>query len=271
MRIGDRNGPATRFRGDLLGKGISVQEWLTCSRTVEDARHRLFCFPYAGGSAGIYKTWGDEVGLTVEVHAAQLPGRPGRMNESPIDDVDAVAEALVEEIEPLADVPISLYGHSMGALVAFEIARRLESEYRLVPRNLFVAARRAPHIVSRNQTLHLQSDERVRSFLRELRAFPADVLDNNEVMELLLPALRADLKLDGMYEYTPGAGVACPVIAFTGEEDEYVLADEIAGWSMHAGGGFELVRIPGDHFFMDHAVHRRPLLARIKRELAEAR
>lgn len=241
--------------------------WLTSPRPVDDPVYRLFCFPYAGGSAAIYKPWPELLTASVEVQAVQLPGRSGRMEETPVDDIEQVLEALLFAIEPFTDLPFAFYGHSMGALLAFEVTKRLWAEHRVGPTHLFVAARRAPHQPSRNQTLHEQPTEKVVSFLRSLRAVPAEVLDHAELMELLLPALRADLKLDGLYEYAPGAGVSCPVIAFGGQDDEYVLDDEIAGWSMHAGGGFELVTLPGDHFFVDQPTGRRLLLERIRKEI----
>lgn len=245
--------------------------WLTCPRPVEDPAVRLFCFPYAGGSAQIYKPWVSLLPANVEIHAAQLPGRAGRLGDRPVDTMDEVLAPLLDAVEPLTDVPFAFYGHSMGSLLAFELARKMEEEIRLQPTHLFVAARRAPHLESRNRTLHEQPSEKVREFLRTLHAVPVEVLDNDELMELLLPALRADLKLDGLYEYTPGRGVSCPVIAFTGVSDPYVLSDEIAGWAVHAGGGFELVQLVGDHFFMDHPVHRVPLLRRLQSELMHHR
>jgi medium-chain acyl-[acyl-carrier-protein] hydrolase len=189
------------------------------------------------------------------------------MSEPPIDELDAFVEPLLEAIEPVTDVPFLFYGHSMGALIAYELARRLWDEFRQSPQRLFVGARRAPHLVSRNQTLHEQSSEKVRDFLLGLRSSAAEVLQNDEIMELLLPALRADLKLDGLYEYLPGSGVSCPITAFTGKDDEYVLRDEISGWSLHTGGEFDLNVIPGDHFFIDHPQHRFPVIRALIDEL----
>ncbi len=240
--------------------------WLTSPRPLEEPAARLFCFPYAGGAASIYKPWVDLLPPSVEIQSVQLPGRPGRMNEATVDQISDLLQPLVEAIEPLTDVPFAFYGHSMGSLIAFEVTKRLADEFRLQPDRLFVAARRAPHMVSRNQTLHQQPLPKVREFLRSLRAVPNEVLDNDELMQLLLPALRADLKLDGLYEYTPGPGVPCPVVAFTGQDDQYVLRPEIAGWAMHAGGGFDLRIVPGDHFFMDRPKNRAVLLEAIRKE-----
>lgn len=246
---------------------MDEDRWLTSPRPVEDPSFRLFCFPYAGGSATIFKPWVDLLPPSIEIQTLQLPGRPGRMNEAPVDEIDPIVEAATEAIEPLTDVPYAFYGHSMGSLVAYEVTKRVWEEYRHGPTHLFVAARRAPHMISRNQTLHVQPAEKVRDFLKTLRVVPAEVLDNKELMELLLPALRADLKLDGMYDYQPGTGVACPIVAFTGQDDEYVYRDEISGWSMHAGGGFDLRVLPGDHFFMDHPKHRLALIKAIEEEV----
>jgi medium-chain acyl-[acyl-carrier-protein] hydrolase len=244
------------------------EAWLTSPKTVEEPAARLFCFPYAGGSSAIFKPWVDLVPPTVEIQSLQLPGRPGRMSESPVDSLADLVEPIVEAIEPLTDVPFAFYGHSMGSLVAFEVTKRLAREFRTQPDQLFVAARRAPHMVSRDQTLHEQPLERVREFLRSLRAFPSEVLDHEELMQLLLPALRADLKLDGLYVFSPGEGVSCPIVAFTGQDDAYVLKNEIEGWSMHAGGGFECHTVPGDHFFMDQPKNREVLLDLIRKEWA---
>lgn len=245
------------------------QAWLTSPRPVDEPVARLFCFPYAGGSAQTFKPWAELIPDPVEIQALQLPGRPGRMNETPIDSLEPLIESIVEAIEPLTDVPYAFYGHSMGSLIAFETTKRLADEFRTQPDKLFVAARRAPHLVSRDQTLHEQPLDKVRSFLKSLRAVPNEILANDELMQLLWPALRADLKLDGLYAYTPGPGVPCPVIAFTGQDDEYVSRPEISGWSMHAGGEFELHVIPGDHFFMDQPKNRQVLLNLIHKEWAD--
>jgi medium-chain acyl-[acyl-carrier-protein] hydrolase len=264
-----RGPPIGLTEGSIETMASDSNSWWTSPRPVEEPTARLFCFPYAGGAAATFKPWPELLPPGIEVQTLQLPGRPGRMNEPPIDQLSDLLEPIVEELEPLTDLPFAFYGHSMGSLIAFEVTKRLAEEFRIQPDRLFAAARRAPHLVSRDQTLHEQPLPRVREFLRGLRAVPNEVLDNEELMQLLLPALRADLKLDGLYEYQPGVGVSCPIVAFTGQDDEYVLRPEIAGWSMHAGGGFDLRVIPGDHFFMDQPKNRKVLLEAIRADWAD--
>lgn len=190
------------------------------------------------------------------------------MNEPPLDSASDVVDALLEALDPWTDRPYAFYGHSMGALVAFELARRQWQERRRGPDELFVGSRRAPHIPPRHSALHEQPTERVLDFLKSLRVAPPEILDNAELMELLLPTLRADLKVDVTYEYAPGPGVACPIHAFSGLDDEYVLKEEIAEWSHHAGGHFNLRFLAGDHFFLDHPQRRVPLLKAVEQQLA---
>lgn len=247
---------------------LDSQRWFLGLGSRDNPSARLFCFPYAGGSATIYRDWSELLPREIEVCPVQLPGRPGRMEEPALDDLGEVTDAVIEAMDPFTDLPYALYGHSMGSLLAYELARRQWREARPGPVHLFIGARRAPHLISRAPAIHEEPAERVRSFLKTLRVVPDEVLDHDELMELLLPTLRADLKLDVTYAYEPGSAVACPIDAFGGIEDHYVLKGELAAWSMHTGSAFSLQMIPGDHFFLDDPRKRLPLIDTIRRELA---
>lgn len=242
--------------------------WLTGVGSKSDPTLRLLCFPYAGGSAAIFRDWNDLFPNQMEVCAVQLPGRPGRMEEPALDDLNEVIDAVTEAMDPYTDLPYALYGHSMGSLLAYELARRQWRDARPLPVHLFIGARRAPHLTSRAPTVYQEPAERIRSFLKTLRVVPDEVLDHDELMDLLLPTLRADLKLDVTYEYEPGSAVACPIDVFGGIDDHYVPKEELAAWSLHTGSAFALHMLPGDHFFLDDPRKRKPMIDTIRRELA---
>jgi medium-chain acyl-[acyl-carrier-protein] hydrolase len=231
-------------------------------------RIRLFCLPYAGGSARMFATWRDGLPENVEVVPVEPPGRGARFNEP----LHHRAEPLVDDLLPVLlarrDTPFALFGHSMGAVLAFELARRLEQRYGAPPLHLFVSAFRAPHLAPGAVPDHSLPDEQFRARLREFKGTPEEVLADEGLMELFVPILRADLAIADTYRSTGGAPVTCPVTAFAGTEDQEVGVPAVAQWSRHTTGGFALKAVPGDHFFL-HS-HRDLLLGEIARGLGAA-
>jgi medium-chain acyl-[acyl-carrier-protein] hydrolase len=243
------------------------KSWFGSFKPNPKAQLRLFCFPYAGGGASVYRSWEQQLPSLVEVRAVQLPGRENRMGERPFTRVEPLVEALAEALLPFLDLPFAFFGHSMGAVVAFELARKLRTAVNLEPRHLFVSGRIAPHIVRVEPPNYNLPDPELIEELRRLDGTPEEALEHPELMGLMLPLLRADFELVQTYSYADGAPLGCSVTAFGGLKDKEVSREELAGWREHTAGDFSLRMFEGGHFFL-HAA-RSQILAAVSAELLE--
>ena len=209
---------------------------------------QLFCFPFAGGGASAFRKWGTKLPGNVELCAIQLPGREDRLLEPPFRQVGPLVNALSEAVSP--EKPFVFFGHSMGALLAFELCRRLRRLEARHPAHLFVSGFRAPHLPDRKAPTYDLPDASFLEKLRRLSGTPDEVLQSGELMTVFMPALRADFALTETYSYVHEMPLECSVSAFVGSDDQEVNDDEIAAWSQHTTGSFSLQKIPGDHFFL---------------------
>lgn len=232
-------------------------------RPTPDAELRLFCFPYAGGGASIFRTWPDGLPEQVEVCAVQLPGREARIGEPAYRRMSPLVADLAEAITPYLDRPFAFFGHSMGALVAFELARELRRTSRPEPVRLSLAAFRAPQLPNPNIRIHHLPDEVFKVVLRG-EGVPEEVLGNDELMAALLPTLRADFEVCDSYEYAEQSPLACPVSIFGGLEDLRVAPDSLEGWRAHTDATSSLSTYAGSHFFLHSA--QEELLADVTRD-----
>jgi medium-chain acyl-[acyl-carrier-protein] hydrolase len=240
--------------------------WLAIQRTVDNPRLRLFCLPYAGGGAAVYRRWPEDLPGDVEIVALQLPGRERRIAERPCTDMTEVVSEVCHAIAPLLDRPFALFGHSMGAIIVFETARRLSASHGLQPMRLFVSGRRAPHLPARKAPIHHLPHDEFLAEIRELKGTPAEVLANADLMELMTPMLRADFRMIETYRHAPAQPLACDLIAFGGETDDEVNRDEVAAWRSATSGRFRMEMLPGDHFFLNS--QRARLMPLLSEELA---
>jgi medium-chain acyl-[acyl-carrier-protein] hydrolase len=212
---------------------------------------RLFCFHYAGGGASVYRQWAGKLPAWIQVCAMQLPGRETRMGERGYTHMKATIEEVAETICPLLDKPFYLFGHSMGAAISFELARFLRRSDLPQPSHLFVSARRGPQVPRRDEVLyHTLPDREFLAAIKKLGGTPDEVLQNEELMELFLPLLRADFTLLETYKYSPEPPLACPISAYCGTQDKEVNEEEMAGWREQTSSSFTLKMIPGGHFFI---------------------
>lgn len=235
----------------MLGK------WVTCYHPNARARIRMFCFPFAGGGALTFRTWHDHLPSTVEVCAIQLPGRGNRLREPPLDRMGPLVQALVPALIPYLDRPFVFFGHSMGALIAFEIARQLRSEFVIGPKHLFVSGRAAPQIPeAERRTYDLPEPEFVDE-LRRLNGTPKEVLEHPELLGLMIPILRADFAICQNYVCSPEAPFSFPLTAFGGLQDEDISRQHLDQWREQTTAEFKMQMFPGDHFFLQMA---QPLL-----------
>lgn len=230
---------------------------------------RLLCLAYAGGRPQVFSTWPSLLPHDVEVAAVELPGRGARSRERPHTRVRPLVDALATAIEADLDAPYAIFGHSLGALLGFELARELRDRGLPPPEALLVASSPAPHMPMTEGSLAELAESAVAAQLEELGASRASGL-TAEARSLLLPYLRADLELYDTYEYVPGDPLDMPIAAYGGRFDAVVSEEELAAWEEQTAARFGGVRLlPGDHFFL-HAADG-VLAAAVARELEALR
>jgi len=234
------------------------------------ARHptlRLLCLPHAGGGPALFRPWAEALPPDVELVAAQLPGRERRLAETPCRDVETIVTGLVAAVLALAPVPLVLYGHSLGASLALDLAvalTRAQAPLALVT----VAARSAPHLPPRRPPLSPLDD---RAFLNAIGAMggtPREALEHAELMAMVLPVLRADFALSEGFVRPAVPAVACPLLALRGHDDPYVAAADMRAWSAFAAGRFRFEEMAAGHFFAQS--HRDDILRLIFEETGRA-
>lgn len=226
--------------------------WIRRFHAAPGAHSRLLCLPHAGGAASYFFGVSQRLTPRVEVLAVQYPGRQDRYREPCVDSVEGLAEHVTTALTPWLDRPLALFGHSMGAAVAFEVATRLERTG-IVPTALFVSGRRAPSRF-REETVHLRDDDGIIAEVRQLSGTDDQVLAEDDLIRMALPAIRNDYRAIETYRGRPGATVSCPVHALVGDDDPKATVDEVDAWRDHTTGGFELHLFPGGHFYLDQHV-----------------
>ena len=225
--------------------------WITGRKPNPQARLRLFCFPYAGTGAAIYRNWSDGLPQDIEVCPIQLPGRGTRMMETPFTELSALVEALATGLAPLLDKPFAFFGHSLGALVAFELAQLLRKQSGVQPVRLFVSGDRAPQLGSRHRPIHALPANQFLDELRSLNGTPDQILENIELMQIMLPVLRADFAIYEGYSYSAQPPLECFISGFGGLQDQRVSRDDLEAWRDQTTDAFSLRMFPGDHFFLN--------------------
>lgn len=216
---------------------------------------RLVCTPYAGGSSGVYQPWVRLLPAAIELYAVQLAGHGQRVGRPAHDRLDELVLELTRAIVPWLDRPFVLFGHSLGALVSFELARALRRCFCLTPALLVVSGYRAPHLPARRQPIHDLPREPFWQEVRRLNGTRPEVLADPELTGLLEPALRADFACVETYRHECEAPLECPIVAFGGRDDAEVPVEDLEAWAQHTEAGFSLSMFAGDHFFV-HAEQR---------------
>jgi medium-chain acyl-[acyl-carrier-protein] hydrolase len=245
---------------------------LLVTRKKPHARYRLFCFPYSGGSAAVFQPWEELLPDDIELVAIRLPGHSGRMNEVPLTSVAEMADSLMPTITAWLDRPYLIYGHSLGAIVAFELLHALQAKRLPLPHHFFCAGRRAPHAPPRIEPIHDWPLERFVSELRRLNGTPEILLTNPSWIDLFIPILRTDLKAAYIYHREPDVKLECSASAFCGSRDLIVLHQDMAGWREHFSEPPVFRTFEGGHFFLDdsQASLVEAICDRVVRRAAEA-
>lgn len=213
------------------------------------AHRQLFCFPHAGGGPAFFRSWRDQLAPEIAVRRVLLPGREWRLEEPPFRHICELLGPLCAALEPHLDQPYALFGHSMGAIVAYEVARWFSRSPQRGPRCLIVSGRRAPGLASSHLLSGLPDDEFVAEVGR-LNGIPPQVLGESGLLEMVLPALRADFELAENYQPLPGGRLDCPVVAYLGTDDPEVDSDGMLRWREVTTGEFSLRAFRGDHFYL---------------------
>jgi medium-chain acyl-[acyl-carrier-protein] hydrolase len=215
------------------------------------AQARLFCFPFAGGSAAVFAGWGEKLKPGIEVWAAQPRGRGRRFSEPPHRSVAEMVQDYLPVLRAHLDLPFAFYGHSLGGLLALELAQQLRAEELPLPGHLFIGAS-APPVAGliHPRISHLSDEGFVTAVQERYSGIPESVLKESELMEIFLPALKADFSAYETFDRNCVTQVRCPITAFAGRDDAVIAPDVMQDWCRHTEVSFDLRIVPGDHFFL---------------------
>lgn len=230
-----------------------ASSWFQRAENDPESRLRLFCFPYAGGGTSIFRFWPRQLGPRVAVTPALLPGREERAHEPLCTRFESIVEPLVQQIGPYLDRPFALFGHSMGALIAFELARRVRAEYGVEPNHLFVSGQAGARLFKTNRRLHELPEPEFLALVRRLNGTPREVLADAQMRAIIFRVLRADFAVCDTYSYVPDLPLKCPITVLGGAQDYHVGRAQLGGWVEHTTGNFRLHLLAGNHFFINHS------------------
>ncbi|MFU2208078.1 thioesterase II family protein [Solidesulfovibrio sp. C21] len=234
--------------------------WLMGAEGGDDPLLRLFCFPYGGSGASIYRHWQEDVSDGIEVCPVQLPGRENRINDPLATDMEGLLDSLLACVEDGSDIPFAFFGHSMGGIIAFELARHLGERHLVEPVHLFISGTPIPRMFEEHARTgrcyhRLPDDQFLKLVLGTSKGIPDQVLLSEEMMRLILPILRADLALMESLPLASGrAPLPIPMTVFGGAHDELVAPTAVAAWENYTTASFTKIMFPGGHYFL-HTDH----------------
>ncbi|GGS14588.1 hypothetical protein GCM10010252_62580 [Streptomyces aureoverticillatus] len=212
-------------------------------------RKPLLCLPYAGGGSRSYDSWQRLLPAAVDAQTLRLPGRESRIADPVPDDARALAAEIADELGPHLDGPFALFGHSLGAVLSYEIALRLRDRFGLTPRCVVVSGSRPPHLLVTGRQYSAMDDATLRGALDTMGGTDPEVLADPELWHLVEPAIRADLTLSDSYTHRPAPPLSCPLIAYGSKEDIDLDRESLDAWRAYTTGPFAARIFPGDHFY----------------------
>lgn len=227
-------------------------KWFKNLRSSENCKIRMFCFPHAGGSAEAFKHWGKYLPDWMELYSIQLPGRSNRLSEPLINDIKELVDKATNEIIPLLNSKSYIFlGHSLGGVIAFEVAKTLRRLNQKLPEHLFIVGRESPKIPE-DVPMHNATNEDLIEYLRSESGTHEEVFNNKDLIQLLLPIIRADLKLTETYSkyYIVENQLSCPISVFWGTLETRLTEQKLEGWENETSNGFDIEQFEGHHFFL---------------------
>lgn len=227
-------------------------------RFVEDIKRsdkkRLFCFPYAGGGASIYRDWKNAFS-DVCVYGVQYPGKEKRISEKPIIHMEELVNKMEDELYMvMKDCPFILFGHSFGTKVEYELSLRIHSDLGIWPEAIIVSGGRAPSIKEPQPIYELEDDLFIKNIVKRYKSIPEELIANKDIMDIFLPSIRADFIIDETYECTNIEKVGCPIIGLMGKYDQEMSLDDIKMWEQFTAREFSYEVIEGDHMFIKNNI-----------------
>lgn len=243
----------------------SANSWLAFRRTNDRARLRLFCFPYAGGGIHTFRGWLETLGPNVDVCPIQLPGRESRLREPPLESIREMVAQISAVVAQFLELPTVFLGHSMGAVVAFEVVRELRRRGLPLPKAMIVSGSKAPQQLPVDHPIHGLPDEEFLQKVRQYNGIPQQVLQSDELIGLMLPALKADFRAFETYSYLAEEPLAIPISAYGGLRDAGIARSDLEAWNEQSTHPVIVRMFPGDHFFINQ--QRQLYLQMLGREL----
>lgn len=224
--------------------------WFIPFKQEKSSYVRLFCFHYGGGSASAYKEWVKDLLDYVDLIAIQLPGRESRFGESLLSNVPQVVSELYKDFDPYLNKPFVFFGHSIGSLIAFELTRLLRKHGIFMPKHLIVLGTKAHQVPLKRPIIHNLPDPKLTEEIRKYNGIPNDILENQELMSIFLPIIRADFSISETYQYTVEEALDCPITALGGLSGDSFDSADLLEWKTQTSSSFEYHLLPGDHFFI---------------------
>ncbi|MBN1904155.1 MAG: thioesterase [Deltaproteobacteria bacterium] len=241
-------------------------KWITCPKRQPDAKMRMFCFSYAGGGASVFLNWPHSISNDIEVCIIKMPGREVRFNEPPYRRITKLVEDLAPAILPFLDKPFIFFGHSLGAHIGFYLTRHLRKSNLPCPIHMFISAARAPHLTEPiHDALHYKmEDKEFIDKLIKLGGMAEEVLKDKEILDIVLPILRADIEMLNTMEFKEEEPLSCGMTVLYGEFDNRVSREDAEAWSTHTNHDFRLTMITGKHLFIN--THQAQIIELINHE-----
>lgn len=244
----------------------STNIWFRSFNLNPGSKFRLFCFPYAGTGPVVFRDWHLGLSEKIDVWSILLPGRESRIRETPFLQLRPLIETLVHEFKDFQDQPFAFFGHSLGALIAFELTLQLRRQSFCLPTHLFLSGRRASGLQDPRPHIHnLDDDAFAEAIQQRYNGIPDIILQEPDLLDLFLPIIRADFSILETYEYTPEIPLEIPISVFGGLQDPAASRQELEAWKDFTTRKFDIHMFPGNHFFIQD--HRRQLLEVISTSL----
>lgn len=246
-----------------MNNAPTANPWFSTYNLPQQGQQRVFAFPYSGAGASIFYQWARDFHANgIDFLGVQPPGRENRLREQTFHAMQPLLEALLPAITPLLDKPFVLFGHSLGALVGFNLCRALHQQGLPLPQTLFISAFRSPELPNPNRELHRLPEADLLEGLRDYAGTPEEILTNREIMAFLLPLLRADFSLHETWRYQPAAPLPCPITILSGDQDHIARPESMLNWVEQTSGGFQHRQYAGDHFFLN--THRSEIIRQLQ-------